>query len=156
MPDEPAVRVEVMPREQEAHEVGRVDRLDLGAQPVQRVAVDARQQRAIAPLHLGQAGRVGRLGQVGIFEVPAKHDALGLEREQRAVGIRGRNPEVAGEPRGRRRADERQPAAEKLDDGVIARPGPCRARRRRRDGRLQHCVRVDRQQFGQTFGGKPR
>ena len=87
MPDEPAVRIEVMPCEQEAHEVGRVDRLDLGAQPVQRVAVDARQQRAIAPLNLGQAERVGQVGQVGIFEIPTKDDALRLQRQQRSVGL---------------------------------------------------------------------
>ena len=39
-----------LPGEQEAQEVARRDRLDLGAQPLQRVAVDARQQAALAPL----------------------------------------------------------------------------------------------------------
>ena len=43
---QPIARVDVLPLEQEAHEVGRADRLDLGAQPVDGVAVDARQQRA--------------------------------------------------------------------------------------------------------------
>ena len=44
-----ARRRDVLPREQEAHEVGRADRLDLGAQAVQRVAMDPRQQPAVAP-----------------------------------------------------------------------------------------------------------
>ena len=39
-----------LPGEQEAQEVARRDRLDLGAQPLQRIAVDARQQPALAPL----------------------------------------------------------------------------------------------------------
>ena len=42
--------VDVLPGEEEAHEVGGGDRLDLGAQAVQRVAMDAREQSAIAPL----------------------------------------------------------------------------------------------------------
>ncbi len=95
---EPAVRVEVVPREQEAHEVGRINRLDLGAQPVQRVAVDARQQRAIAPLHLGQAGRVGRLGHgSGFSKSPRSTAPSDSSASSARVGVRGRNPEVAGE-----------------------------------------------------------
>ena len=49
MPGQPARRLDVLPGEQEAHEIGRADRLDLGAQPVERVAMDARQQAAVAP-----------------------------------------------------------------------------------------------------------
>ena len=41
--------VHVLPREEEPHEVGGADRLDLRPEPVQRVAVNAREQRAIAP-----------------------------------------------------------------------------------------------------------
>ena len=35
----------MLPAEEEPHEIRRADRLDLGAQPVQRVAMDAREQR---------------------------------------------------------------------------------------------------------------
>ena len=43
---------DVLPREQEAHEIGGADRFDLGAEPVERVAVDPRQQPAVAPFRL--------------------------------------------------------------------------------------------------------
>jgi hypothetical protein len=39
----------VLPVQEEAHEVGRAHRLDLRAQAVQRVAVDAREEPPIAP-----------------------------------------------------------------------------------------------------------
>ena len=48
-PGQLAAVVDVMPREQEPHEVRRRDRLDLRAQPIERVAMDAGQQRAVAP-----------------------------------------------------------------------------------------------------------
>ena len=47
---QPIDGIDVLPLEEEPHEVGRADRLDLGAQPVERVAVDAREERAVAPL----------------------------------------------------------------------------------------------------------
>ena len=50
-------RIDVLPAEEEAHEVRRADRLDLGAEPVQRVAMDAREQRPIAPFERPMAGR---------------------------------------------------------------------------------------------------
>jgi hypothetical protein len=40
----------VLPGEEEAHEIGGGDRLDFGAQAVERVAMDAREKAAIAPL----------------------------------------------------------------------------------------------------------
>src|SRR2546426_10917069 len=46
----------MLPMQQEAHEVGRGDRLDLGAQAVQRVAMNAREQPAIAPFELARSG----------------------------------------------------------------------------------------------------
>ena len=49
--------LDVLPREQEAHEVGRGDRLDLGPQAVERVAVDAGEERAVAPFHVRRARR---------------------------------------------------------------------------------------------------
>ena len=43
------LRIDVLPGEQEALEFGDGDRSDVGAQPVERVAMDAREQPAIAP-----------------------------------------------------------------------------------------------------------
>ena len=53
------------------------------------------------------------------------------------------------------RADERQTAAEQLDDRRLARPDACGTSRRRLDFRSKRCVRVDREQLGQPFGGGP-
>ena len=50
MPDEPRRRRDVLPREEEAHEVRRADGLDLRAQAIEGVAMDAREQSAVAPL----------------------------------------------------------------------------------------------------------
>ena len=61
---------DVLPMEQEAHEVGRADRLDLRAQAIERVAVDAREQAPVAPLELRCIG----------CEPPAQDASLGLER----------------------------------------------------------------------------
>src|SRR2546430_17713431 len=53
----PGVRCDALPPQQEPHEVRRRDRLDLLAQPVERVAVDAGEQAALAPFQLRYAGR---------------------------------------------------------------------------------------------------
>ena len=45
----PRIGGDVLPGEQKAQEVARRDRLDLGAQPLEGVMVDARQQAALAP-----------------------------------------------------------------------------------------------------------
>jgi hypothetical protein len=42
----------MLPGEQEAHEVGARDRLDLAAQAIHGVAVDARQEAPVAPVDL--------------------------------------------------------------------------------------------------------
>ena len=62
---------QLMPAEQEAHELRRRHRLDLGAQLVARVAVHARQQAAVAPL----GGACGG-------ERAAHHRAFGFELQQ--------------------------------------------------------------------------
>jgi hypothetical protein len=58
--------------EEEAHEVRRAHRLDLGAQAVERVAVDAGEEPAVAPFDLRRAGR----------EAAAQDPALPFERKQ--------------------------------------------------------------------------
>ena len=76
-PREPARGLHVLPREQEAHELGRADRRDLGAQPVQRVAMNAREEPPVAPFEHTDTRR----------ERAAQDDALGFEREQRCVDV---------------------------------------------------------------------
>ena len=49
-PADAAARRDVLPLEQEAREIARLDRLDLAPQAAERVAMDARQQMALAPL----------------------------------------------------------------------------------------------------------
>jgi hypothetical protein len=46
----------VLPVREEAQEFARRDRLDLGAQPRERVAMDAREEAPVAPFDLGRAG----------------------------------------------------------------------------------------------------
>ena len=72
---QPLLARDVLPVQEEAHEIGGADRLDLGAQPVKRVAVDARQEPAVAPFELGRAGG----------EPAAQQFAFVFQREQRAV-----------------------------------------------------------------------
>ena len=65
------VRRHVLPAQQEAHEVLRRHRLDLAAQPIRRVAVDAREEAPLAEL-LGASSPRG-------IEAAAQREALGLE-----------------------------------------------------------------------------
>ena len=65
----------VLPMQQEAQEVGGADRLDLCSQAAQRIAMDAREQAAVAPLELGGARR----------EAAAQDPSLCLEAEQDRV-----------------------------------------------------------------------
>ena len=104
-------------REQEAHEVGRADRLDLRAQAVERVAMDAREQRAVAPLESSASDRRARR------EPAAQHDALGLRaraapRRRRASATPSESASAAAVVG----PGNRQPAAQQLDDRVVARP----------------------------------
>src|SRR5207244_10105875 len=50
-------RLHVLPAEEEAHQVGGGDGLDLATQAAEGQAVDARQQAALAPLLLTRVGR---------------------------------------------------------------------------------------------------
>ena len=69
------VRDEVLPAEEEPHEVLRADGLDLLAQALDRIAMDAREQRAVAPFLRRPDG----------VNAPAHRDALRGERRQRGV-----------------------------------------------------------------------
>jgi hypothetical protein len=85
-PGQPIGRVDVLPLEKEAHEVGRAHRLDLGAQPVHRVAMNAREQRPIAPFGRGSGIRDRGSGSP-VLESTSQHHPLGLERKQGGVRV---------------------------------------------------------------------
>ena len=73
----------MLPTEKETHEVRRCDRLDLGAQPGQRVAMNTREQRAIAPLQIRGVGG----------KASAENDAVRLEQQERGVYLCARDTE---------------------------------------------------------------
>ena len=54
------VRRQMLPLEQEAHEVVPFDRLDLASQAFHRVAMDAREQMTLAPFFVGALAGVKR------------------------------------------------------------------------------------------------
>ena len=102
----------VLPPKEKAHAIRRAHRLDLAPQPVQRVAMDAREQPALAPLEVRGAAA----------EMPAEHEALALQRGQRRVDRPGREVELRGQLRRGRRAADLHAAAHQLAKRVFARP----------------------------------
>jgi hypothetical protein len=70
-------RIYPLPPEQEAHKIGGADRLDLGPEPIQGVAVNPRQETSITPLETGGSGS----------EAPAKNDAFSFQGGQRQVRV---------------------------------------------------------------------
>ena len=114
-PFEPAgvlVRIDPLPGEQEAHEVSRADRLDLGPEPVEGVAVDAREQPAVAPLEGGRSAVAGA-------ELAAEDHALALERRQRDVGIGLADIERCGQLTRRGRPDDAEPSSKQLTNSIL-------------------------------------
>ena len=79
-PDQLVFGIDVLPMQQEAHELRRIHRLDLRAQPVQRVAMNAREQSPVAPFEFG-------LVTVHRPEIAAQYAPFGFEREQRLIDI---------------------------------------------------------------------
>ena len=75
----------VLPVQEETHEIGGADWFDLGAQAVERIAVNAREEPAVAPFELGGAGRARR----SRCKSAAQQLAFVFQREQRPVDERG-------------------------------------------------------------------
>ncbi len=101
---EPRARRGVLPAEEEAHQVGAGDGLDLAAQAPQREPVDAGQQSPVAPVGARLAA-----GQ----ERAAEQDPLRLEAVERGHGERQGKAE-AGRDRGcGDRTEPRHPAAKR-------------------------------------------
>ena len=78
-----------LPAKQEAHEVARGDRLDLGTQALDRVVVDARKQPTLAPFVSDCLRR----------EAAAHDEALGLKCRQGGFDLIASEPERFGERR---------------------------------------------------------
>ena len=124
-------RAHVLPGEEEAQEVGGAHRLDLAPEPVERAAVDAREQAPVAPLDVVVRGDgAGR-------EAAAQDVAVALDAAERRVRRRTR-----GRPSGAASAaavvgpDEAEARADDLDERAFAirprrAPGAPAARRRR-------------------------
>ncbi|RYY81217.1 MAG: hypothetical protein EOO24_42560, partial [Comamonadaceae bacterium] len=104
---------DVLPLEEKTCEVARLDRLDLAPQPAQRVAVDARQQVALAPL-------IGRRGRA---EAALHQRAFALQRQQRNLGLGGRHAQGRGQVRDGGRAEAAHAGAQQVAQGVLAAGG---------------------------------
>ena len=108
------VRRDPLPADEEAQEVARGDRLDLGAQTLDGVVVDPGEQPALAPF----------LGRCRRREAPAQREAFGLERRERGRDLLRPEPERRRERALGHRPQPLEPAAQDLDQGVLRRPVP--------------------------------
>ena len=82
---------DALPVEQEAHEVRGRHRLDLRAQRLDGVAVDAREQAALAPFERGVAELARpRASLASSREAAAQHETFAFELHQRDVDFRRR------------------------------------------------------------------
>ena len=129
MPDSRPLRVDVLPREQEAHEVGR-------RRP-------ARSRRAGGSACSGGCARAAARSHHSTSASGGRSASVETSRAGRRLRLRAR---AAPRPTSRRRnrratrraraavvgPEQRQPAAQELDERVLARPGPRGARRRAR------------------------
>ena len=116
----------VLPAQQEAHEVARADGLDLLAQEVEGVAMDARQETAVAEFvgavgrRAGGAGRrQGAARDAGRREATAQHVAGGLDLDEPALDVLGAQAAAGRERRGRG-AQNLAVAAQQARSGVLA------------------------------------
>src|SRR5262249_31375637 len=104
---------DVLPGEEEAQEIARRHRLDLRAQALDRVMMDAHEEPALAPFLRERAGG----------EAAAHGEAFVFERRERGGGGGCGEAERGGERVGRDRAEAFEAAAEDLDEGVVGGDG---------------------------------
>ena len=107
--------------------------------------MDARQQPALAPLELRDAGR----------ELTAQHESLVLERAKREVHVGRRHAERRGYPLGRGRTDHLEPATHQLSQGVLAGPRLGAVALGGDHGRLAADAREDGFDERNALGGDP-
>ena len=140
---------ELLPVAQEAHEVARLHRLYLAPQPLQRVAVDAREQVAFAPFDRGirVAGGDG--------ETTLHGHAFALQLQQRDVDVRGRHRQRIRELRDGDRAEAAQARAHQFGERGFAVRWRVGEFGRRLDRRGERGIREQRLQLRQAFGAGP-
>ena len=133
-----------LPREQETQEVARGDRLDLGAQALEGIAMNAREQAALAPL-------IRIDGQ----EPAAEREAFHFERRERRRDLaRGQSKQI-GERGLRDRPLAFQSSAHQLDQRLFARPDFLGMAGRRGDGGIEPRVGPERLRLRQALGRDP-
>ena len=101
-----------LPAEQEPQQLRCRDGLDLGAQAVQGIAMDTREQTTVAPLAHLWAGR----------EAAPQHQTARLERGQRALHVLGRPARRRRQLRDRDRTGDLHPATQQVFERSLARP----------------------------------
>ena len=114
-PRGPMLGIHPLPGQQEPDEIRRAHRLDLRAEAVQRVAMDARQQPPLAPLELG------RRVTVAWGEAAAEHHSLRLQRDERRFDLDVRDAQCRGEGSRSGRTDDAESSTDQLADGGLSR-----------------------------------
>ncbi len=104
------IRGNALPFQQEAQEVARRDRRDLGPQTLDRVAMDSSEQTALAPFGFRFASR---------RESALHRETFSLQCGQRGVDRCAGQPDVAPERGRRHRAETLETAANDLDHGGL-------------------------------------
>ena len=103
---------EVLPFEQEAHEILPLDRFDLATQPSHGVSMDAREQMPFAPFFIERAGR----------EAAAHHVAFRFETRERRRHRRRRQRQRPRNARNRQRAKAGKPRPDDFDERIVFGP----------------------------------
>ena len=109
----PRIGAHVLPCEQEAQEIARRDGFYFRAQALQRVAVNAGEQSALAPFFAVRAGR----------EAAAHRKPFGLERCERGGDLAGLQAERRGERDRRDRPQPFEASTQDLDQRGLLRDG---------------------------------
>ena len=135
----------MLPGKQEAEKVARRDRLDFGAQPPNRIMMDAREQAAVAPLLVVDAGE----------EASLENGAVAFERCERRCDRARLKPERRGKRRRRDRSQTLEPAPQDLDQSLFLRRRRCGLIGGRRDLRLEPTFRPDGLELRQPLGRNP-
>ena len=137
---------QMLPAKQEAHEVPRAHGFDFLAQPLHRVAVNAREQRPFAPF-LPRARR----------RKDTRHcDALRRQRGKRSVDLGRRNAHRSGDRGAGHGTEGFESGAHDFNQRRFAGPFPSRKFFRRVDGWRADRFDEDRMQLRQAFCRDPK
>ena len=104
----------VLPAEQPAHELRRGDGLNFVAQPAEGLAMDSREQAAVAPFCFARCPIANRVGKL-----PAEHGAARFESQQRLVDFVRRDAEQFAELARANWAGMLHPTSDERENGVV-------------------------------------